>query len=100
MTPEEMQHSIQMIMGRFYRFRHMFHVELKILSFPVVLLYFHDIRRGWWKWYRGWRNNLRKFGGWMIFHSFMGKLWRDNFHEKLGAAKRQLAYISRPRLRT
>jgi radical SAM superfamily enzyme YgiQ (UPF0313 family) len=100
MTPEEMQHSIQFIMGRFYRFRHMFHVGLNILSFPVVFLYLHDIKRGWWKWYRGWRNNLRRFGGWMIFHSFMGKLRRDNFYEKLCAAKRQLAYISRPRLRT
>ena len=100
MTPEEMQHSIQLIMGRFYRFRHMFHVGLNILSFPVVFLYLHDIKRGWWKWYRGWRNNLRKFGGWMIFRSFMRKLRQDNFYEKLGAAKRQLAYISRPRLRT
>ncbi len=99
MTAEEMQHSIQLIMGRFYRFRHMFHVGLNILSFPVVFLYLHDIKKGWWKWYRGWRNNLRKFGGWMIFHSFMAKLQRDNFYEKLGAAKRQLAYISRPRLR-
>jgi radical SAM superfamily enzyme YgiQ (UPF0313 family) len=99
MTPEEMQRSIQLIMGRFYRFRHMFHVGLNILSFPVVFLYLHDIKRGWWKWYRGWRNNLRKFGGWMIFHGFMAKLRRDNFYEKLGEAKRQLAYTSRPRLR-
>jgi radical SAM superfamily enzyme YgiQ (UPF0313 family) len=100
MAPEEIQHSIQSIMGRFYRFRHMFHVGLNILSFPVVFLYLHDIKRGWWKWYRGWRNNLRKFGGWMIFRSFLGKLRRDNFYDKLGAAKKQLAYSSRPRLRT
>jgi radical SAM superfamily enzyme YgiQ (UPF0313 family) len=100
MTPEDMQRSIQSIMGRFYRFRHMFHIGLNILSFPVVLLYLHDIRRGWWKWYRGWRNNLRKFGGWMIFRSFLGELRRDNFYDKLGEAKKQLAYSSRPRLRT
>jgi radical SAM superfamily enzyme YgiQ (UPF0313 family) len=100
MTPEEMQHSIRLIMCRFYRFRHMFHVGLNILSFPVVLFYLHDIRRGWWKWYRGWRNNLKKFGGWMIIHEWLAKLRRDNFYDKLGAAKRQLAYTSRPRLRT
>jgi radical SAM superfamily enzyme YgiQ (UPF0313 family) len=97
MTPEEMQHSIQVIMGRFYRFWHMFHVGLNILSFPVVFFYLHDIQRGWWKWYRGWRNNLRKFGGWMIFRSFLSELRRDNFFDKLGEAKRQLAYASRPR---
>jgi radical SAM superfamily enzyme YgiQ (UPF0313 family) len=100
MTPEEMQDSIQVIMGRFYRFRHMFQVGLNILSFPVVFLYLHNIKRGWWKWYRGWPNNLRKFGGWMIFRSFLRELRRDNFYDKLGAAKRQLAYASRPRLRT
>jgi len=100
MTPEEMQQSIQLIMGRFYRFRHMFHIGLNIISFPIVFLYLHDIKRGWWKWYRGWRNNLRRFGGWMIFRSFLNELRRDNFHDKLGAAKRQLAYISRSGLRT
>jgi len=100
LTPEEMQHSIQVIMGRFYRFRHMFHVGLNILSFPSVVFYLHDIKRGWWKWYRGWRNSLKKFGGWMIFRSFMGKLRRDNFFDKLGAAKRQLAHESSPGLRT
>jgi hypothetical protein len=100
MTPEEMQHSIQLIMGRFYRFRNMFHVGLNILSFPLALRYLHDIKRGWWKWYRGWRNNLRKFGGWMIFRGWLAKLDRDNFFDKLGDAKRQLAYTSRPRLRS
>ena len=99
MTPEEMQHSIQMIMGRFYRFRHMFYVGLNILSFPVVFLYLHNIQRGWWKWYRGWRNNLRRFGGWMIFRGWLAKLRLDNFSERLGEAKRQLAQASRPNLR-
>ena len=100
LTPEEMQHSIQVIMGRFYRFRHMFHVGLNILSFPVVFLYLHDIQRGWWKWYRGWRNNLRKFGGWMIFRSFLSELRRDDFFDKLGEAKRKLAHASRSVLPT
>ena len=100
MTPEEMQNSIKVIMGRFYRFRHMFQVGLKILSFPVVFLYLHNIRRGWWKWYRGWRNNLRRFGGWMILRGWLAKLRRDNFFDKLGEAKRKLAQASRPGLRT
>jgi radical SAM superfamily enzyme YgiQ (UPF0313 family) len=100
MTPEEMQHSIQLIMRRFYRFRHMFQVGLNILSFPVVFLYLHNIRRGWWKWYRGWRNNLRKFGGWMILRGWLAKLRRDNFADKLGEAKGKLAHPSRSVLPT
>jgi len=100
MTPEEMQQSIQVIMKKFYRFRHMFQVGLNILSFPVVFLYLHNLRRGWWKWYRGWRNNLRRFGGWMILRGWLAKLRRDNFFDKLGEAKRKLAEASRPGLRT
>ena len=99
LTPEEMQNSIKTIMGRFYRFRHMFQVGLKILSFPVVFFYLHDLRKGWWKWYRGWRNNLRRFGGWMILRGWLAKLSRDNFFDKLDEAKRKLAQASRPGLR-
>ncbi len=100
MTPEEMQQSLQVIMRRFYRFRHMFQVGLNILSFPIVFLYLHNLRRGWWKWYRGWRNNLRRFGGWMIIRGWLAKLRRDHFADKLGEAKRQLAHASRSTLRT
>jgi len=95
MTPEEMQNSIKVIMGQFYRFRHMFQVGLNILSFPVVLLYLHNIRKGWWKWYRGWRNNLKKFGGWMIVRGWLAKLRQDNFSNKLCEAKGNLAHPSR-----
>lgn len=100
LTPEEMQQSIQVIMRKFYGFRHMFQVGLNVLSFPVVFLYLHNIRRGWWKWYRGWRNNLRRFGGWVILRGWVAKLRRDNFFDKLGEAKRKLAQTSRPGLRT
>jgi len=100
MTPEEMQHSIQMVMGRFYRFRHMFHVGLNILSFPVVFLYLHNIKRGWWKWYRGWRNNLKRFGGWLILRGWLTKFRRDHFSDKLAEAKRQLAQAPRSSLPT
>ena len=96
MTPEDMQNSLRLIMGRFYRFRHMFHIGLNILAFPVIFFYLHNFRRGWWKWYRGWRNNLRRFGGWMIFHGWSVKLRQDNFPDRLGRAKKQLAYSSRP----
>jgi hypothetical protein len=91
MTPEEMQQSIRQVMGRFYRFRSMFHVGLNILSFPILLLYLHDIKRGWWKWYRGWRNSLKRFGGWLILRGWLAKFRRDRFSIKLGEAKRELA---------
>ncbi len=91
MTPEEMQQSIHQVMGRFYRFRSMFHVGLNILSFPILLLYLHNIKGGWWKWYRGWRNSLKRFGGWLILRGWLAKFRRDRFSIKLGEAKRELA---------
>ena len=96
MTLEEMQRSIQLIMGRFYRFRHMLQAGLNILSFPVVFFYLHDIQRGWWKWYRGWRNNLRRFGGWIIYRGWLGKLRQDNFLGKLAEAQKQMVHKSPP----
>ena len=89
-TPEEMQHSIQLVMGRFYQFRHMFHVGLNILSFPIMFFYLHDIKKGWAKWYRGWRINLKRFGGWLILRGWLIRFRRDHFSDKLAEAKRQL----------
>jgi len=100
MTPEEMQQSIRLVMGRFYRFRHMFHVGLNVLSFPILLLYLHNIKGGWWKWYRGWRNSLKRFGGWLILRGWLAKFRRDGFSAKLGEAKRELAEATRSGLPT
>jgi radical SAM superfamily enzyme YgiQ (UPF0313 family) len=97
MTPEEMQASIRLIMGRFYRFKHMFHIGWNILSFPVLLFYLHDLREGWGKWYRTWENNVTKFGGWLVIRRWSTEFKRDKFSSKLGEAKSLLA-ISSPRL--
>ncbi len=94
MTPEEMQISIQTIMKRFYRFRYMFQVALNILWFPVLFFYLYDLKTGWSKWYRGWRNNITRFGGWLIIRGWVAKFKQDKFSGKLAEAKRLLAQSS------
>jgi radical SAM superfamily enzyme YgiQ (UPF0313 family) len=89
-TPEEMQDSIRLIMGRFYRFKHMFHIGWNILSFPMLLFYLHNLREGWWKWYRIWENNVTKFGGWLIIRRWSTQFKRDSFSSKLVEAKKLL----------
>jgi len=90
MTPEEMQTSIRQIMKRFYRFRHMFHIGLNVLSFPVLFFYLHNLRKGWKRWYRIWTNNVTRFGGWLIIRRWVAEFKKDNFLGKLAEAQKFL----------
>ncbi len=94
MTPEEMQASILQIMGRFYRFRHMFNVGLHILSFPMLLFYLHNLRVGWGVWYRMWDRNVTRFGGWIIVRKWYAAFKKNQFLGKLAEAKRLLGHSS------
>ncbi|KPK90951.1 MAG: hypothetical protein AMJ94_08145 [Deltaproteobacteria bacterium SM23_61] len=91
MTPEEMQASIHQIMGRFYRFKHMFHIGLHILWFPVFFFYLPNLKRGWEKWHRIWSNQVTRFGGWIILRRWFAAFKKDPFSRKLAEAKKILA---------
>jgi radical SAM superfamily enzyme YgiQ (UPF0313 family) len=91
MTPEEMHASVRHIMGRFYRFRHMFQVGLNILSFPVLFFYLHNLKNGWWRWYRHWTNNVTRFGGWLIMRRWMAEFKKSSFSSKMTKAKELLS---------
>ena len=88
LTPEEMQDSIHLIMGRFYRFKHMFHIGWNILSFPMLFFYLWNLQKGWQKWYLIWETNVTKFGGWLILRRWYSSFKKDNFPRKLAEAKK------------
>jgi radical SAM superfamily enzyme YgiQ (UPF0313 family) len=90
LTPEEMQTAIRNIMGRFYRFRHVFMIALNILVFPAMVLSLYNIRLGWRKWYRSWRNQLMRFTGWIILRKWTSEFRKGDFSRKLAQAKEQL----------
>ena len=90
MTAEEMQSSIRKIMGKFYQFQYMFMVILNIISFPALIFFLHNIRLGWNKWYRPWRNDLIRFGGWIIMKKWASHFKKDKFSEVLENAKKRL----------
>ncbi len=90
MTAEEIQDSIRKIMGKFYQFKYMFMLGLHILSFPALVFFLHNIRLGWRKWYRPWRNNLARFGGWIIMKRWASQFKKDTFLERLQKAKEHL----------
>jgi len=82
MSPEEMQASIRNIMGRFYQFKYMFMLGMHILSFPALIFFLHDIKSGWKKWYRPWRNHLVRFGGWITMKAWAREFKKDKFSIK------------------
>jgi len=91
MAPEEMQASVLKIMGRFYRFKHMFQVGLNVISFPILFFYLYNLHEGWRKWYRKWTNNVTRFGGWLIMRKWFADFKKDNFSGKLAEAQKLLA---------
>ncbi|MFC1667097.1 B12-binding domain-containing radical SAM protein [Candidatus Omnitrophota bacterium] len=90
MSAEEMQDSIRKIMGRFYQFKHMFMIGLNICSFPALIFFLHDIKSGWKKWHRSWRNDLIRFGGWITMRGWTKEFKKDKFLQKLKKAKTYL----------
>jgi len=90
LTAEELHTSIRKIMGRFYRFRHMFMVAFNVLTFPAMILPTFNLRVGWHKWYRSWRNALIRFGGWIVVKRWTAAYNRGRFPEKLAQAKQRL----------
>ncbi len=90
MTAEEVQFSSRKIMSRFYQFKYMFMLGLHIFSFPALVFFLHNIRLGWRKWYRPWRNNLIRFGGWIIMKQWASQFKKDTFLERLQKAKEHL----------
>lgn len=89
LTPEEMQGAARKIMGTFYQFKYMFMIGVDIFSFLKILLFPHNMKLGWWRWYRHWRNNLIRFGGWITVKKWTAAFNKDAFSQKLVNAKKQ-----------
>ncbi len=92
LTAEELQIASRKIMGGFYRFRHMFAIFLNILSFPGLIFFLHDIRQGWKRWYRPWRNALARFGGWIIMKRWTREFKKSTFIDRLREARKHLRH--------
>ncbi len=94
LTPKEMQLAIRKIMGRFYRFRSMFSIGLNVLIFPSMIFSLFNIKIGWRKWYRIWRTDLLRFGGWITIKRWTSDFKRGTFSGKLRRAERKLRETS------
>jgi radical SAM superfamily enzyme YgiQ (UPF0313 family) len=90
LTAEGMQLAQRKIMSSFYRFSYFFRIALDVLAFSSMFFFLHDIRLGWNRWYRSWRNDLIRFMGWTIVKEWRLNFKKDNFLEKLHLAQRRI----------
>jgi radical SAM superfamily enzyme YgiQ (UPF0313 family) len=93
MTAQEIQQAGKQIMSRVYRFRHILYVVANILLFPSLAFYLHNLRLGWGKWSRSWRNNLIRFGGWLTMRKWSADFGKSDFLRRLQAAHDRLALM-------
>ena len=90
LTAQELQASTKKVMGRFYRFGHMFNIGVNILSFPSIAFFLHNIKIGWRLWYRPWRNALARFGGWIVMKKWTREFKKSDFLEKIKKAQKHI----------
>ncbi len=90
LTPQDMQNAARKIMGTFYQFKYMFMIGLNIISFISILAYLHNIKLGWRRWYRYWRNYLIRFGGWVTIRKWTRSFRKDAFLQKIQTARQHL----------
>jgi len=89
-TARELQEGGKWIMSRVYRFRYLLFVAASILSFPALAFSLHNLRLGWGRWYRSWRNSIIRFGGWMTMRRWNASFRKDAFLQKLQSARERL----------
>ncbi len=78
MTLGELQELPIKIMRRFYDPISFVRIPLKTVFFP-----FDYLIRGWRRWYRGWRNDILKFGGYLLIKRWLRHYGRQSFLKKL-----------------
>ncbi len=78
MNLRELQELPTKLMKKFYDPMSFVRIALKTVVFPVDYLV-----RGWDTWHRGWRNELRKYGGHLFIKGWLKRYDKDNFIEKI-----------------
>jgi hypothetical protein len=98
MTAQEIQEASKQIMRRVYRFRYVLFVAANILLFPSIAFYLHNLKLGWGRWYRYWRNSLIRFGGWITMRKWSADFGKSDSAKAPGRREPSFAQKrSRPR---
>lgn len=91
LTAEEMHRAVRRIMGRYYSGRCLVMFFLTTFSMPYLCVYAFNIRSGWRRWHRRWRNYFYRFVGSRIIRKWTFQLHRGRFLDRLKDAQRNNA---------
>ncbi|MDP3052367.1 MAG: cobalamin-dependent protein [bacterium] len=78
MTLKELQELPLKLMGWHYNPLSFVRIPLKTLAFP-----FDYLIRGWQRWYRGWRNDIFRYGGHLLIKQWLKRYEHQAFLKKL-----------------
>lgn len=84
------QLSAQRLMKHFYRSGSMFSIMLSICTFPTLIFFLPNLKKGWRMWFRNWRNSIWRFVGWRIIRRWQTNRNLDAFAQKLVSAQNKL----------
>ncbi len=90
MTSESVLGAAHKIMGVFYRFDGMFSMGFQLLSFPMLVFWLHNLKRGWRLWFNSWRNSYMRVGGWLTLRHWLSQFKHGGFTDKLNAARHEM----------
>ncbi len=90
LTAQDLQDSIRKIMGKFYQLKYFFMMAYHIFIFPGLVFFLYNIKAGWRRWYRQWRNAFTRFGGWLIMKGWLKEFKRSSFSKRLEDAQKHL----------
>lgn len=88
LNAEELQRTVKTVMKRFYRWSSAVSICISIFTFPTLVFYLFNLRKGWRSWFLRWRNSIWRFIGWRILYRWHINRNEDLFIEKLRTAKR------------
>ncbi|MBF0384722.1 MAG: B12-binding domain-containing radical SAM protein [Candidatus Omnitrophica bacterium] len=88
LTAQDLHIAVHKLMGRFYQLKYVFLLGWHVFVFPSLVFFLYNIKMGWKKWYRPWRNALTRFGGWTILKGWKKEFKKSDFSEKLSQAQK------------
>jgi radical SAM superfamily enzyme YgiQ (UPF0313 family) len=105
-SPEDLQRAMTQIMGRFYRLQNLLNIVVgTLIHFPrmvflaslsIVTFRVKYIVKAFLKWKsRYFRNDLIRFGGYLVLKSWLKKFKKDKFLQYLKRARQQLRHTGR-----
>jgi len=91
LTAIEVQETARNLMIGFYRFNSLFSTGIAIATFPRLIFYLFNLRKGWHLWFRKWRNALWRFTGWHIIRNWKHCHDSDASDQRLRSARGHLS---------